>query len=395
MMEFVSAYLHIPFCQHRCYYCDFNTYAGLDEYIPKYVEALKREVETLGRQSADSYGIKTIFFGGGTPSLLATDHLEGILRTIKQNFQVDDGVEVTLEANPGTVSLDYFEHLRVLGVNRISLGVQSSSPENLTLLGRTHSFEDAIHAFFWARQAGFDNLSIDMIMGLPHQDLDQWKKDLEQCINLEPEHISIYSLIIESGTPFDTWIDKGRLVMPDDDVGADIFIHTMDYLANLGYEHYEISNWAKAGRRDFRSAHNLQYWKNQPYFGFGAGSHGFIHGVRTANLISPHKYIQQMNGQTADFQVPRTAVTQEINPVSREDEIKETLMMGLRLIEDGVSAQAFQARFGESLDDHYGDEIHALMKAGLLYWKSIGDDRCLCLTKHGTLLGNQVFMQFI
>lgn len=396
-MEFVSAYIHIPFCKHRCYYCDFNTYAGIDEIIPAYMEALNREIQGIGLRSEGRYGIKSIFFGGGTPSIIPLGEIERILETFNSKFLFDENLEISLEANPGTVSKEYFHGLHELGVNRISLGVQSSSPEFLNLLGRTHSYTEAIDAFSWARMAGFSNISIDMIMNLPNQSQEQWTKDLQICSGLDPEHISIYSLIIEEGTPFQHWIDRGWLNPPDDDIGADLFQYSIDYLQGLGYQHYEISNWARPahGTTSNQCIHNLQYWKNKPYFGFGAGAHGFIHGVRTINTKAPRRYIQQMHKPITDLIFPRAAVTDEILPISHQEEIKETMMMGLRLIDEGISERDFNQRFGDSILEHYDREVNYLVKAGLLYWKKDGNDKRLCLTQRGILLGNQVFLQFL
>lgn len=370
----------------------------MDDKIPEYVDALSREIEFVGRSAGSPIGIKTVFFGGGTPSLLSPDQLGIILESLRKPFTLTKNAEITLEANPGTVSQEYFRELRRLGFNRISLGVQSSQPEYLKLLGRTHSYPDAINAFYWARKAGFDNISIDLIMSLPEQTLRQWRQDFQQCIELEPDHISIYSLIVERGTPFYTWMDKGTLSVPDDDVGADMFQYAMDTLADRGYQHYEISNWSKTTPQSpagFPSLHNLQYWLNKPYIGFGAGAHGYNDGLRTVNYKSPRRYIQSMKVPGSGLEFPRSPVTEDTITIDREAEIKETLMMGLRLIDEGVSNQTFESRFGDGIEDHFEKEIRYLQDAGLVYWSKNGGDQRLCLTQKGVLLGNQVFLQFI
>lgn len=393
-----SVYLHVPFCVHRCGYCDFNTYAGLDALIPAYIQALRREIHFAAESAGQRIPVHTIFFGGGTPSLLPIAGLEAILESLTEAFAWQPGIEITLEANPGTLSLPYLRDLRRLGVTRLSLGMQSAHPDELRLLERQHNYSDVIQSVAWARRAGFDNLNLDLIFGLPEQPLETWRRSLELACGLHPEHFSLYSLTLEHDTPFGRWASHGLLSEPDPDTAADMYEWSTDILASLGYTQYEISNWAKqTSPHDFLACrHNLQYWRNLPYFGFGAGAHGYISGVRTANVLSPNAYIQRL--QTAAEQpgcpYPQTPATLSALVIDQEAEIAETMMMGLRLLQEGVSEQRFQQRFDQSLRQRFARPIQRLIQLGLLEWAGEQQD-ILRITTRGRLLGNQVFVEFI
>lgn len=394
-MSACSIYLHIPFCRHRCCYCDFNTYAGQEDLIPAYVSALCREIELLAAAADQHLQIGTIFFGGGTPSLLSAAHLHRILAVLTDRFKLHPNAEITLEANPGTISAGYLRELRSSGVTRLSFGMQSADPHELALLERDHEFGDVASAVAWARKAGFENLSLDLIFGLPHQTIRSWQQNLSLAVSLHPEHLSLYALTLEHGTPLQSWVAKGLLSEPDADLAAEMYEWADQYLAKSGYEQYEISNWAGSIRAgaDLRCRHNLQYWRNLPFMGLGAGAHGFAGGARTANVLSPAAYIQRLqNGRSREF--PRTPATAELQFIDKETEMGETMMMGLRLTREGVSKDAFKERFGISLEEKYGPEIRELQSIGLLEWAEEDNDR-LRLTSRGRLLGNQVFMQFI
>jgi oxygen-independent coproporphyrinogen-3 oxidase len=404
-----SLYLHIPFCIQRCGYCDFNTYAGLENLIPDYVEALCAEIAYIAAAQEIRNKVHTIFFGGGTPSLLPINALERILRNLEDNLDLQSDLEITLEANPGTLALDYLRNLRRLGINRLSLGMQSAHPGELRLLERLHTYPQTIQAVAWARLAGFDNLNLDMIFGLPGGSLDAWKRSLDLALGLNPNHFSLYALSVEPGTPLGLWVKRGLLPHPDADLAAEMYEWASARLEQYGYTQYEISNWAFNPSGDLSSRaprlacrHNLQYWRNLPYLGFGAGAHGFAAGVRTANLNLPQAYIQRM--REAQFSVeeagtnafPRTPATEQLSPISREDEISETMLMGLRLTLEGVPASVFEDRFGQSLEQIYAPQIERLCQFGLLEWASTNDgETTIRLTKRGRLLGNQVFMEFI
>lgn len=392
-----SLYLHIPFCRHRCGYCDFNTYAGLDYLVSEYCRAVRRELQIIASSSGRNIPVHTIFFGGGTPSLLPVNEIEAILNQAARNFQIQEDVEISLEANPGTVSLSYLRSLRQAGVNRLSFGVQSANVFELRMLEREHSYVDVIEAVTNARRVGFDNLNLDLIFGLPHQSLVTWQHTVMLALGLQPEHFALYALTLEHGTPMQQWAARGILAEPDADLAADMYEWASDSLDAAGYSQYEISNWALSDAQGIHSCrHNLQYWRSLPYLGFGAGAHGYADGVRTANVLSPNAYIQRcLNG--ADRVFPRSPAAVNVIELDRPTEMGELMMMGLRLTREGISETEFLRRFERPLEAVYPHQIQRLTRLGLLEWASIGSDgeRCLRLTKPGRLLGNMVFREFI
>ena len=395
-MEDHSVYLHIPFCVHRCGYCDFNTYAGLEGLIPAYTRALCREISFSAAQAPQRLPVHTIFFGGGTPSRLPLEELEKILQTLETAFSFQPGLEITLEANPGSLSLEFLKGLRRLGVNRLSLGMQSAVPHELALLERQHGLVDVVQGVSWARQAGFDNLSLDLIFGLPEQTLISWESSLQQALAFQTDHLSLYALTLEHGTPLKHQVDAGFLPEPDPDLAAEMYEMAEERLSGAGFENYEISNWARRGSDGELMAcrHNLQYWRSLPYFGFGAGAHGYISGVRTANVLTPAVYIRRLLDNTQARQqvvFPRTPVTAQVQHPQGREAMGEMMMMGLRLTQEGVSSRVFEQRFGVSLMDIYAAPIRRLVDLSLLEW----DRDRLRLTSGGRLLGNQVFLEFI
>ncbi|RME06628.1 MAG: radical SAM family heme chaperone HemW [Anaerolineae bacterium] len=383
-----SLYLHIPFCRHRCAYCDFNTYAGLEALIPAYAQALCREMAFLRQAAGERPPIHTLFLGGGTPSLLPITALETILQAAHTHFSWHAPLEITLEANPGTLDRDYLRAAYAVGVNRLSLGMQSAQPEELRFLERQHDFGDVIQAVEWARRAGFENLSLDLIYGLPEQSLARWEQSLSRALDLQPEHISLYALTLEHGTPLSHWVDRGLVPLPDADRAAEMYELACERLDKAGFEQYEISNWARPGHA---CRHNLQYWRNLPYLGLGAGAHGFAAGYRTVAVRASTAYIERLQNAGAPSVFPRTPATAEAIPVDRATEMSETLIMGLRLTQEGVSLQRFEQRFGQRLEEHYSAPIRRLRRAGLLEWHA----EALRLTPRGRLLGNRVFMEFV
>ncbi len=406
-----SLYFHIPFCVHRCAYCDFNTYAGQEDMIPAYVEALCREIEFVGRQSAKlPITIYTVFFGGGTPSLLSPLQFDSVFKSIRSAFALTEDAEITIEANPGTVSYENPLALREIGINRISYGVQSANTEELRLLERAHNFFDVIEAVSSARKAGFDNLNLDLIYGLPEQTLSTWQTTVKRILDLHPEHISAYALTLEHGTPFGRWSSKGLLPLPDPDLAAEMYEWASEYLEANGYVHYEISNWAKGNSEfriqnsEFMCRHNLQYWRGLPYLAFGAGGHGYANGYRYSNALRIKTYIERLTSyelRVTNCEFPLSPATVNQHKQTLQDDMSEFMMTGLRLTQEGVSAEEFQLRFGISLREVYGKEIDELLKLGLIESPSPagrgdrGEGEVLRLTKHGRLLGNQVFLRFV
>jgi oxygen-independent coproporphyrinogen-3 oxidase len=383
----LSLYFHIPFCRHRCAYCDFNTYARQEDSIPAYVYALGREITSLAdAHSAQSVG--SIFFGGGTPSLLTAAQYAHIFEKFHAAFDVSPGAEISLEANPGTVSREYLHHLRALGFNRLSYGVQSANPQELRMLERIHDYSDVLDAVTWSRQAGFDNLNLDLIYGLPEQTLESWQRTVQLIAGLRPEHISAYALTLEHGTPFGRWAAKGLLPIPDPDLAAEQYEWTMDFLSAQGYEQYEISNWSLPGKQ---CRHNLQYWRNLDYLGLGAGAHGYAGGYRYSNVLRIKTYIERCDLDRGDLSYPLSAAAVNQHRNTSRDDMQETMLTGLRLTTEGISARLFSQRFGVSLVDVFGPQIEKMRQFGLLEWN--GDT--LRLTLRGRLLGNQVFMEFV
>lgn len=393
-LEPISVYLHIPFCTSRCAYCDFTTYAGKESLIPSYVDSLCDEIEILTNSVQEKIEVKTIFFGGGTPSLLTIDQFIKIMKTIDNCFSIQLNSEISLEANPGSVSRDYLIGLKNIGFNRISLGAQSTNNEELNLLGRIHNREDVFTSVKAARCAGFNNINLDLIYGLPGQEIETWKKSLLEIIGLEIEHISLYGLTIEKGTPFGNLAKKGLLIKPDPDIAAEMYEWSGKELERAGFDHYEISNWAKRG---LECQHNLQYWQNQPYLGFGVGAHGYSRNMRVSNVLRIYDYINRIKKWYSDptgrkdQKFPITPATISITHVNRKTSMQETLMLGLRLTKDGVSSQRFFNRYGVELINIFGQEISELLELKLI--ECIGET--IRLTRRGHLLGNQVFMKFV
>ncbi len=399
MTQSYSLYFHIPFCVHRCAYCDFNTYAGQGSLIPAYVNALRREIEFVGRSAPDQFSVHTIFFGGGTPSLLSPAQFESIFKAIKKNFDLLDDSENTIEANPGTVSLDNLKELRKIGIDRISFGVQSANSEELRMLERAHDFFDVIEAVSSARKAGFDNLNLDLIYGLPEQTLQTWQTSVKRILDLHPEHISAYALTLEHGTPFGRWSSRGLLPLPDPDLAAEMYEWASDAFESAGYIQYEISNWARPGRE---CVHNLQYWRGLPYLAFGAGGHGYAGGYRYSNVLRIKTYIERFAEPSSfvDHPFPLSPATVNQHHQSTKDDMAEYMMTGLRLTREGIAAPAFRSRFGRELSGVYSKEIRDLIRLGLLEWhketsEGSSPSEVLRLTKRGRLLGNQAFMRFI
>ena len=387
----LSLYIHIPFCRSRCGYCDFNTYAGLENLIDEYVEALVKEIVRTSVNIPQTCFIHTIFFGGGTPSLLSSHQFEKIINSICGNYAVSLN-EISTEANPTCLSLPYLKGLKKAGINRLSLGVQSASQSDLTILGRRHSFEDVRESVADARKAGFENINLDLIFGIPEQSMASFKETLENAIQLSPEHLSLYALTIEAGTPLAMQIDRELIPRPDEDLAADMYLYAMDRLEEAGFDQYEISNWSCGENK--RCLHNLQYWHNFNYLGFGAGAHSHYGNVRWENEKTIPEYINSVEKILANNGILSPAGIFP-NYLETKDEISETMMVGLRLTNEGICEDNFKKQFGLSLTEVYPNEIMELINQKVLEWVLIDNRMHLRLTKEGRLLGNQVFLQFI
>lgn len=386
-----SIYIHFPFCQKRCGYCDFFTRAGMQSVIPAYVDSLAREINQVGASAEERLPVHTVFFGGGTPSLLSPAQAGEILGAVSQNFYLLPGAEISLEANPGTISLASLRGYRAVGINRISFGVQSFQDEELRFLERIHSSGEALDAFRLARSAGFENINLDLIFGLPGQAMDSWSGSLEQAIGMQPEHLSLYSLTIEEGTSLHRLVDAGKVIPLDDDLCADMYQLAEEKLASAGYTHYEVSNWAAEREGKVQICiHNLQYWLNKPYLGIGAGAHSCAAGYRYSNIADIAGYIQAMAGKPVK-QFPFSNALESKQAIDMRTEMNETMMLGLRLLEQGVSGDEFLERFGVKIEDVFAKQVSLLTGQGLLEWSG----GSLRLTQRGHLLGNRVFQEFV
>lgn len=390
MGEPLSLYVHIPFCASKCGYCDFNSYAGQEHLIEAYSKALVREA-LLWRDAAAGRPVTTVFFGGGTPSLLPIEELASIVDGLRAVFGVAPDAEVTLEANPGSIDEAYLRALLDLGFNRLSLGVQSLRDDELRALERIHSTEEARQAVRDARAAGFDNLSLDLIFGLPEQRMERWRRSVEEALSFHPEHLSLYALMVEEGTPLARDVLDGRVAAPDPDAQADQYEWARERLARAGYDHYEISNWARPG---YRCRHNLTYWECGDYLGLGAGAHSFLDCVRFANVEAPGEYVSlvEESSKEAARGARETPMRQIVSRESLAPDLAmvDALVLGLRLVE-GVSLAAFRERFGTDAMEAFGDRLAESFAHGLV--ETAGGR--LRLTDRGRLLGNEVFARLL
>lgn len=386
----LSLYFHIPFCQLRCAYCDFNTYTGLAHLIPAYTEALQHEIAHVASTIPSDVEINTIYFGGGTPSLLPVAAVAAILNCCASTFTLQPDIEITLEANPGTVDADQLTGLRQCGINRLSIGMQSAHAEELALFARDHGQKDVRDTVRAARNAGFGAISLDLIYGIPRQTQTMWQHSLDMALNLKPDHVSLYSLSVEEMTPLHRQIARGDLPAPDPDQAAEMYEWAAGHLVTVGFEQYEISNWARPG---FACRHNLHIWRNRPYLGFGAGAHGCAARTRYANVRHPAAYIERIRSQhRTQTPFPLSAAAEEVEHLDENTIMAETMILGLRLTQNGISARDFRARFQRDLWEVYGVELDRLIDHGLLEETA---ENGVILTPRGRLLGNHVFAAFV
>jgi len=379
-----GVYLHIPFCKSRCSYCDFATDVyKRGEIVDRYVDALTSEILAAhdeknppANAGGSDLSIDTIYFGGGTPSLLTPLQLEKILSVVDKQFAVQPERELTVEMNPATVTLEKLKDYRSLGVNRASFGVQTFDDTELKRLARGHNAEDARMTFRLLRDAGFENISFDLIAGLPRQTLADWERNLDEALTLQPEHLSLYLLEIHDGTPLATQVRDGRQPMPDEDLAAEMYELMLDKVTAAGYAQYEISNFARTG---FESRHNTKYWRLEPVYGFGVSAHSFDGSQRYANERDTAKYVSLIEG-SGGADVMREQI----------DAASEFIFLGLRL-NKGIDAAEYKTRFGIDLHEKYSAELKEIRDAGLIET----DGRNFRLTRRGMLFSNEVFRVFI
>lgn len=387
--DLISLYVHIPFCLRKCRYCDFLSAPQTDIDRERYVKALIREIKTQ-KDCPAGRPVDTVFFGGGTPSVLSADQIGRIIDALREVFLILPDAEVSLETNPGTADFEKLSAFKEAGINRLSMGVQSMHDEELHLLGRIHTAEQALEAFKTARAAGFDNINIDLMSALPGQTFDSWADSLRQAVEWRPEHISAYSLIIEPGTPFSALYEAGELPpLPDEETDRKMYHYTREYLAQHGYGRYEISNYALKGRE---CRHNSGYWTGHPYLGFGIGAASYVNGARFSNITDFETYSVEMEkaGIPAEIEQVYGKVRTEIHSLTEQEKMEEFMFLGLRMTA-GVKTSDFASRFGKSLDEVYGDVIRRHLAQGLLQRTPEG----FCLTERGTDVSNYVMADYL
>ncbi|MBQ4815517.1 radical SAM family heme chaperone HemW [Bacillus pumilus] len=374
-----AAYIHIPFCEHICHYCDFNKFFIKTQPVDEYLAALEKEMQRTIEQKGEQE-LKTIFIGGGTPTSLTVSQLDQLMNSIHRVLKPSKNlVEFAVEANPDELSLEKLHVLKEAGVNRLSFGVQTFEDDLLKKIGRVHQKKDVLVSFERARDVGFDNISLDLMFGLPHQEKHHVMNSLETAFSLGAEHYSVYSLIVEPKTVFYNLMQKGKLHLPPQEREAEMYELVMDEMERHGLHQYEISNYAKLG---FESQHNLTYWSNEDYFGFGAGAHGYVDGIRNVNA-GPVKHYLELIEQTG-------FPYKETHQVTKAEQIEEEMFLGLRKIE-GVKSADFQAKYGTSPEALFPSVLEELEEKGLI----VKDDIGIRLTRKGKLLGNEVFQAFL
>ncbi|MGG1862993.1 radical SAM family heme chaperone HemW [Bacillus safensis] len=374
-----AAYIHIPFCEHICHYCDFNKFFIKTQPVDEYLAALEKEMQHTIEQKGEQE-LKTIFIGGGTPTSLTVSQLDKLMNSIHRVLKPTKNlIEFAVEANPDELSLEKLHVLKEAGVNRLSFGVQTFEDDLLKKIGRVHQKKDVLTSFERARAVGFDNISLDLMFGLPHQEKHHVMNSLETAFSLGAEHYSVYSLIVEPKTVFYNLMQKGQLHLPPQEREAEMYELVMDEMERHGLKQYEISNYAKPG---FESQHNLTYWSNEDYFGFGAGAHGYVDGVRNVNA-GPVKHYLELIDQTG-------FPYKETHQVTKAEQIEEEMFLGLRKIE-GVKSADFQAKYGTAPEALFPTVLEELEEKGLI----VKDDIGIRLTRKGKLLGNEVFQAFL
>lgn len=379
MSDLSGIYLHIPFCATRCHYCNFATGGYESDIARRYVAALIEEIGRARFKDPLMRSVDTIYLGGGTPTTLSIDQLAAILDSCHKTFDVATDAEITCEANPGSIDLDYLNDLRTAGINRLSFGVQSFDDGELQMIGRTHSSDEAREAVRMARQAGFQNVSIDLIAGLPEQTMATWRRNLDEAFSLEPDHISVYMLELYKDAPLLHRVERGELRAIDEELTVEMYFALKDKAEMRGFDHYEISNWALPGAE---SRHNLKYWTGAPYMAFGVSAAGYDGKSRWSNTRNIHEYLDKIErGQSAVI---------ENTFLDDDDSQSESIFLKLRL-KGGVDLSEHQLRFGVDVRSRYSEEIDRLLDAGLIEF----DRNRMRISRKGLVLANEVFAAFV
>ena len=383
----LGIYIHIPFCKQKCYYCDFVSFSNKEEYIEKYVETLEREIDSY---DLSNYNITTIYIGGGTPSRIPSEKIQEILEKIKQKISENQtrwkDIEITIELNPGTVEEEKIKKYKEIGINRLSIGLQSTNNKLLKEIGRIHTFEDFKNTYNLVKKVGFENINVDLMIGLPNQTISDVKESLNEIIKLNPTHVSVYSLIVEENTKMEQLINNKELQLPDEELERQMYWYVKNTLELNGYNHYEISNFAKKGKE---SKHNLNCWEQKEYIGLGLAAYSYLNGVRYGNTGNIEKYINVQDFfNRSELEESGIRIVDEVQ--SLEDKRKEYMLLGLRKI-DGVSIQKFKEKFVENPIFLFRKELEKLVNEELI---AIDGD-CIRLTNKGLDLANIVWEEFV
>lgn len=402
----LGIYIHIPFCKHKCYYCDFVSFSNKEEIVEKYIKAVTKELKKYleNKEFMKNYNVTTIYIGGGTPSYIDSKYIVEILKEIEKKLVNNDtkfqDIEITLEVNPGTINEEKVNLYKKAKINRISMGVQSTNDKILKQIGRIHTYNEFLEAYNLVRKIGFDNINIDLMIGLPNQTISDVKESLEKIIELNPNHISVYSLILEEGTVLDKMIEEGKMELLDEELERNMYWYVKNTLENSGYNHYEISNFSKIGKE---SKHNLNCWEQKEYIGIGTSAHSYINGVRYCNKSSVEKYIENINNKDIDVNeivklgnsdesfLEKVENVYEIDEIqSLEDKKREYMLLGLRKLE-GVKISSFKEKFVENPIYVYHKELEKLVEEDLI---RIDGDR-IFLSRRGIDLANLVWKEFV
>ena len=383
----LGIYIHIPFCKQKCYYCDFVSFSNKEGYIEKYVETVKREIDSY---DLSKYNITTIYIGGGTPSRIPSEKIQEILEKIKQKISKNqtrwEDIEITIELNPGTVDEEKIKKYKEIGINRLSIGLQSTNNKLLKEIGRIHTFEDFKNTYNLVKKVGFENINVDLMIGLPNQTISDVKDSLNEIIKLNPTHVSVYSLIVEENTKMEQLINNKELQLPDEELERQMYWYVKNTLESNGYNHYEISNFAKKGKE---SKHNLNCWEQKEYIGLGLAAYSYLNGVRYGNTSNIEEYINVQDFYNrSELEESGIRIVDEVQ--SLEDKRKEYMLLGLRKI-DGVSIQKFKEKFVENPIFLFRKELEKLVNEELI---AIDGD-CIRLTNKGLDLANIVWEEFV
>lgn len=381
-MKELGIYIHIPFCKQKCYYCDFISYANKEEKVKEYIESLQKEIELESdRYKNEEYEITTIYIGGGTPSFIDALYIERIINTIKQNYKLNENPEITIEVNPGTINEEKIRKYKDIGINRISIGLQTTKDNLLKQIGRIHTYEEFLNCYQIVQKVGVDNINVDLMLGLPNQTLEDLKESLREVINLKPNHISLYSLILEENTVLEKQVSENELELPSEDIERKMYWETKKILEQNGYIHYEISNFSKKG---YESKHNLNCWNQKEYLGFGVAAHSYIKNKRYCNTNNIEEYIK--NVQNGKILSNRTIC--EIQ--NKIEEQKEYMLLGLRKIQ-GIDIQEFKNKFIDNPIYIFHKELEKLVKEELIEV----DLNQIKLTSKGLDFANLVWEEFV